>query len=95
MYVLERRALLTLSRYCGISSASRLEMATESSEGFMMHALPGSRKRGRGRSPHSTSMAWIKGKGRRKKSPQHINGMDQGKGEEEEVPTAHQCTGCP
>ena len=60
MYVLERRALLTWSRYCGISSASRLEMATESSEGFMMHALPGSRK-----------------------------------GEEEEIPTAHQCTGCP
>ena len=56
MYVLERRALLTWSRYCGISSASRLEMATESSEGFMMHALPGSRERRRGRSPHSTSM---------------------------------------
>ena len=73
MYVLERRALLTWSRYCGISSASRLEMATESSEGFMMHALPGSRERRRGRSPHSTSMAWIKGKGKRKKSPQHIN----------------------
>ena len=40
MYVLGRRVLLTWSRYCGISSTSRLEMATEISEGFMMHAFP-------------------------------------------------------
>ena len=31
----------TSSRYCGISSLSRLEVATEISEGFKMQALPG------------------------------------------------------